>query len=65
MLQDSFIETSVKRKNGLTEVIFNSVLITAGIIAIGFAFYIPFLISSILSFRRYFIWYCCIDRLTY
>ncbi len=50
MLQDSFIETSVKRKNGLTEVIFNSVLITAGIIAIGFAFYIPFLISSSLFF---------------
>lgn len=50
MLQDSFIETSVKRKNGLSEVVFNSVLITAGIIAIGFSFYIPFLISSSLFF---------------
>mgnify|MGYP003414087722 CR=1 FL=1 len=37
MLQDSFIETSVKRKNGLTEVVFNTFLIAIAIIAIFFA----------------------------
>lgn len=50
MLQDSFIETSVKRKNGLSEVIFNTVLVTAAIIAIFFAFYANFLIGENLFF---------------
>ncbi len=50
MLQDSFVETSVKRKNGLSEVIFNTVLVTAAIIAIFFAFYANFLIGENLFF---------------
>lgn len=57
MLQDSFVETSVKRKNGLTEVIFNTFLITTAIIAVVFAFLIPiytgynlYFISGILAF---------------
>lgn len=57
MLQDSFVETSVKRKNGLAEVVFNTFLITTAIIAVFFAFLIPiytgynlYFISGILSF---------------
>ena len=57
MLQDSFVETSVKRKNGFTEVIFNTFLITTAIIAIVFSFLMPifvgenlYFISGILSF---------------
>ena len=57
MLQDSFVETSVKRKNGISEVMFNTFLITADIIAIFFVFYLPivlglnlFFISGILAF---------------
>ena len=50
MLQDSFVETSVKRKNGLEEVLFNTFLITAAIIAIFFAFYANFLIGENLFF---------------
>ena len=46
MLQDSFIETSVKRKNGLTEVVFNTFLIAIAIIAIFFAFFVNFLIGE-------------------
>ena len=46
MLQDSFIETSVKRKNGLTEVIFNTFLIAIAIVAIFFAFFVNFLIGE-------------------
>ena len=46
MLQDSFIETSVKRKNGLTEVIFNTFLIAIVIVAIFFAFFVNFLIGE-------------------
>ena len=57
MLQDSFIETSVKRKNGIAEVIFNTFLVTTAIIAVFFAFLIPiytgenlYFISGILAF---------------
>ena len=57
MLQDSFVETSVKRKNGLAEVVFNTFLITTAIIAVFFAFLIPiytgynlYFISGILAF---------------
>ncbi len=57
MLQDSFIETSIKRKNGFSEVIFNTFLITTVIIAVVFAFLIPvfvgqnlYFVSGILSF---------------
>ena len=46
MLQDSFVETSVKRKNGLTEVIFNTFLIGIAIVAIFFAFFVNFLIGE-------------------
>ena len=41
MLQDSFVETSVKRKNGISEVLFNTFIITTAIIAVFFAFLIP------------------------
>ena len=57
MLQDSFIETSVKRKNGIAEVVFNTFLVTTAIIAVFFAFLIPiytgenlYFISGILAF---------------
>ena len=57
MLQDSFIETSVKRKNGIAEVVFNTFLVTTAIIAVFFAFLIPiytgenlYFISDILAF---------------
>ena len=50
MLQDSFIETSVKRKNGISEVMFNTFLITADIIAIFFVFYLPIIIGENLFF---------------
>ena len=57
MLQDSFVETSVKRKNGLSEVLFNTFLITTAIIAIVFSFLMPifvgenlYFISGIISF---------------
>ena len=57
MLQDSFIETSVKRKTGLTEVIFNTFLITACIITVFFVNFIPlslgynaWFITGIISF---------------
>ena len=46
MLQDSFVETSVKRKNGLTEVVFNTFLIGIAIVAIFFAFFVNFLIGE-------------------
>ena len=46
MLQDSFVETSVKRKNGLTEVIFNTFLIGIAIVAIFFAFFVNFIIGE-------------------
>jgi len=42
MLQDSFIETCVKRVNGFSEVIFNTFLITATIITVFFVNFIPF-----------------------
>ena len=57
MLQDSFVETSVKRKNGISEVLFNTFIITTAIIAVFFAFLIPiytgynlYFISGILAF---------------
>ena len=57
MLQDSFIETSVKRKTGFTEVFFNTFLITACIITIFFVNFIPlslgynaWFITGIISF---------------
>jgi len=57
MLQDSFIETSVKRKTGFTEVIFNTFLVTACIITVFFVNFIPFsfgynawFITGIISF---------------
>lgn len=57
MLQDSFVETSVKRKNGFKEVLFNTFLITTAIIAIVFSFLMPifvgenlYFISGIISF---------------
>ena len=46
MLQESFVETSVKRKNGLTEVIFNTFLIGIAIVAIFFAFFVNFIIGE-------------------
>ena len=57
MLQDNFIETSVKRKTGFTEVIFNTFLVTACIITVFFVNFIPFsfgynawFITGIISF---------------
>jgi hypothetical protein len=57
MLQDSFVETSVKRKNGISEVLFNTFIITTAIIAVFFSFLIPiytgynlYFISGILAF---------------
>ena len=57
MLQDSFIETSVTRKTGFTEVIFNTFLVTACIITIFFINFIPlslgynaWFITGIISF---------------
>ena len=57
MLQDSFIETSVRRKNGISEVLFNTFLITTAIIAIVLCFIFPlyvgenlYFISGILAF---------------
>lgn len=57
MLQDSFIETSVKRKTGFTEVVFNTFLITACIILVFFINFIPlslgynaWFITGIISF---------------
>lgn len=57
MLQDSFIETSVKRKTGFTEVFFNTFLVTACILTVFFVNFIPFslgynawFITGIISF---------------
>ena len=57
MLQDSFIETSVKRKMGFTEVFFNTFLVTACILTVFFVNFIPFslgynawFITGIISF---------------
>ena len=57
MLQDSFIETSVTRKTGFTEVIFNTFLVTACIITVFFVNFIPlslgynaWFITGIISF---------------
>ena len=57
MLQDSFIETSVKRKTGFTEVFFNTFLVTACILTVFFVNFIPlslgynaWFITGIISF---------------
>ena len=57
MLQDSFVETCVKRKTGFGEVIFNTFLITTAIIAVFFSFLLPlyfdnnlFFLTGIVSF---------------
>ena len=57
MLQDSFIETSVKRKTGFTEVFFNTFLVTACILTVFFVNFLPFslgynawFITGIISF---------------
>lgn len=57
MLQDSFIETSVKRKNGLSEVFFNTFLVAICIVLVFLINFIPvtfglnmFFITGIISF---------------
>ena len=57
MLQDSFIETSVIRKTGFTEVFFNTFLIAAAIALVFFVNFIPitfgpniWFITGIISF---------------
>ncbi len=57
MLQDSFIETSVKRQNGLSEVFFNTFLVGIAIVLVFLINFIPvtfglnmFFITGIISF---------------
>ena len=57
MLQDSFVETSVKRKNGISTVLFNTFIIAIAIIAVVISLLFPlytdttlFFISGILVF---------------
>ena len=52
MLQDSFIETSVTRKTGFTEVIFNTFLVTACIITVFFVNFIPLSLGYNAWFRE-------------